>query len=55
MFAEGEWKTKKNGAEYRRHWRKVHLGIDASTLEILAIEVTDSGIGDAPVLPTLLD
>jgi len=33
----------------------VHLGIDASTLEIRAIEVTDNSIGDAPVLPTLLD
>jgi len=33
----------------------VHLGIDASTLEIRAIEVTDNSIGDAPVPPTLLD
>ena len=32
MLGEGEWKTKKHGAEYRRQWRKVHLGIDASTL-----------------------
>ena len=38
MLGEGEWKTKKHGAEYRRQWRKVHLGIDASTLEIRAME-----------------
>jgi hypothetical protein len=25
MLGEGEWKTKKHGADYRRHWRKVHL------------------------------
>lgn len=50
-----EWKTKKHGAEYRRQWRKVHLGIDASTLEIRAMEVTDNSIGDALVLPALLD
>ncbi len=41
FLGEGEWKRKKHGAEYRRQWRKVHLGIDAQTLEIRAIEVTD--------------
>jgi hypothetical protein len=45
----------KHGADYRRQWRKVHLGIDATTLEIRAIEVTDNAIGDAPMLPCLLD
>ena len=55
MLGEGEWKTKKHGADYRRQWRKVHLGIDAITLEIRAIEVTDNGTGDAPMLPCLLD
>jgi hypothetical protein len=54
MLGEGEWKTKKQGAEYRRQWRKVHLGIDAQTLEIRAIEVTDNSVGDAPMLPELL-
>jgi hypothetical protein len=54
MLGEGEWKTKKHGAEYRRQWRKVHLGIDAQTLEIRAIEVTDNRVGDAPMLPELL-
>jgi hypothetical protein len=55
MLGEGEWKTKKHGADYRRQWRKVHLGIDATTLEIRAIEVTDNATGDAPILPCLLD
>lgn len=54
MLGEGEWKTKKHGAEYRRQWRKVHIGIDAQTLEIRAIEVTSNNVGDAPVLPGLL-
>jgi hypothetical protein len=52
-LGEGEWKRKKHGAEYRRQWRKVHLGIDAQTLEIRAIEVTDNSVGDAPMLPEL--
>ena len=38
----------------RRQWRKVHLGIDANTLEIRAIEVSDNGVGDAQMLPELL-
>ncbi|GKT21016.1 hypothetical protein AVHM3334_03225 [Acidovorax sp. SUPP3334] len=42
FLGEGECKRKKHGAEYRRQWRKVHLGIDAKTLEIRAIEVTDT-------------
>jgi IS5 family transposase len=54
MMGEGEWKTRKHGASYRRQWRKVHLGIDARTLDIRAIEVTTNAIGDAPTLPDLL-
>jgi hypothetical protein len=54
MLGEGEWKTKKHGADYRRQWRNVHLGIDAATLEIRAMEVTANSIGDAPMLPNLL-
>ena len=55
FLGEGEWKRKKHGAEYRRQWRKVHLGIDAHTLEIRAIEVTDNSVGDAPMLLELLE
>lgn len=54
FLGEGEWKRKKHGAEYRRQWRKVHLAIDAQTLEIRAIEVTSNDIGDAPMLGPLL-
>ncbi len=36
-------------------WRKIHIGIDAETLEIRAFEATRSSIGDAPVLPDLLN
>src|SRR5687767_1033114 len=34
---EGEWCTRKHGASRPRSWRKVHLGIDADTLEVRAI------------------
>ena len=48
----------------RRHearvWRKIHMrcprgGIDEQTLEIRAAEFTTSDVGDAPMLPELLD
>jgi hypothetical protein len=32
FLGEGEWKRKKHGPEYRRQWRKLHIGIDAKTL-----------------------
>lgn len=54
FLGEGECKRKKHGAEYRREWSKFHLGIDAQTLEISAIEVTSNAIGDAPMLLELV-
>jgi hypothetical protein len=52
---EGEWNARKHGGAKRRLWRKIHIGIDEETLEIRAIEVTSSNIGDPPMLPKLLD
>ena len=54
MTSEGEWKNRKHGASYCRQWRKVHLAIDAETLDVRVIEVTTNAIGDAPILPNLL-
>ncbi|RAP37250.1 IS5 family transposase, partial [Rhodovulum viride] len=51
---EGEWHRRKHGASKRRAWRKIHIGIDEETLEIRAVEVTSSNVGDAPMLPKLL-
>ena len=51
---EGEWNARKHGGSKRRLWRKIHIGIDEQTLEIRAIEVTSSSIGDSPMLPGLL-
>ena len=51
---EGEWNARKHGGAERRVWRKVHLAIDEETLEVRAVEVTSSDVGDAPMLPELL-
>ncbi len=47
--------ARKHGRPKRRVWRKFHLGINEETLEVRAVEVTRSHIGDAPVLPGLLN
>ena len=52
---EGEWNARKHGGAKRRVWRKIHIGIDEQTLEIRAAEFTTSDVGDAPMLPELLD
>jgi hypothetical protein len=52
---EGEWNARKHGGSKRRLWRKIHIGIDEEALEIRAIEATSSRIGDALVLPDLLN
>lgn len=52
---EGEWNARKHGGSKRRIWRKLHIGIDEETLEVRAVEVTTSNVGDAPMLPELLD
>lgn len=48
-------RRRKHGGSKRRVWCKIHLGIDEKTLEIRAAEFTTSDIGDAPMLPELLD
>jgi len=47
---EGEWNARKHGGRKRRLWRKIHTGIDEETLEVRAVEVTTSNVGDAPML-----
>ncbi len=54
VFGEGEWKTKKHGAEKRRTWRKLHLAVDTDNHHIVSAVVSLVSIGDAEVLPTLL-
>jgi len=50
----GEWKRKKHQPEYRRQWRKLHIGIDAETLQIRAVQLTTNNVSDSQVLGHLL-
>ena len=54
FLGESEGKCKKHGPERHRQWRKLHIGIDAQTLQIRAICVTSSNASDAAVIPDLL-
>lgn len=55
VYGEGEWKTRQHGISKRRTWRKLHLGVDEATGEILAAVVTSNGVHDGEVLNELLD
>ena len=55
VFGEGEWKVRQHGYTYRRTWRKVHLGIDEASGEIVAAVVTTNNYSDSQLLPDLLE
>ena len=42
----GEWLVEKHGAKTRRSWRKLHLGVDAGTGRIEAVELTGNETDD---------
>ncbi len=55
VYGEGEWKTRQHGVSKRRTWRKLHLGVDEETGEILMAVVSTNDISDGEVLPDILD
>jgi transposase len=55
VYGEGEWLDQKHGIRSRRRWRKLHLGIDAVTHDIVASKLTPDDVGDVSEMPALLD
>ena len=55
VYGEGEWQVNTHGKTRRRVWRKIHLGLDEATGDLVACEVTDSGTHDTEELPEILD
>jgi hypothetical protein len=51
----GEWLVEKHGTSRRRSWRKLHIGVDADSGEILAVAVTRKEIDDGAVVDALLE
>lgn len=55
VYGEGEWKVRKHGWSKHRTWRKLHIGIDGVTQEIIAEELTENNIDDADVIEDVLN
>src|SRR5580698_8384321 len=51
----GEWLVEKHGTSRRRSWRKLHIGVDAASGEIVAVALTRKDIDDAAMADALLD
>ena len=56
IFGEGEWLEEKHKTKRkRRSWRKLHLGLDLNSGEIICSELTTQDVGDPTALPDMLD
>jgi hypothetical protein len=53
ISGEGEWKVKKHGAEGRRKWIKLHLGIDYATKMIVSSATSSPDAHDGKYLKRL--
>ncbi|MCW2239565.1 IS5 family transposase [Azospirillum canadense] len=51
----GEWVVEKHGSKKRRSWRKFHVGGDATTGQIVAMERTSPDVDDASQVAALLE
>jgi IS5 family transposase len=54
VFGEGEWKVRTHGAGKRRTWRKLHIGLDVNSREIVAVETTESNVHDSHVIGQMI-
>ena len=54
LYGEGEWKVKKHGADKRRTWLKLHLGINEANHDIEAVVLTSNNVHDSETLPGML-
>src|SRR4051812_20959515 len=55
LCGPGEWLVEKHGTKARRSWRKLHLGVDADTGQIVAATLTTHDVDDGSQVDPLLD
>ncbi len=55
VLGEGEWKRLKHGESRCQVWKKLHVALDAESLDIVALDVTDSVRLDGNYLPGLIE
>jgi Transposase DDE domain len=54
LCGAGEWLREKHGSKMRRSWRKLHLGVDAETGQIVASALTSKDADDGAQTGALL-
>ena len=54
VYGEGEWKVRQHGWTKRRTWRKLHVGVNEATGEVVAQTLTSHRIDDASQVVPLL-
>ena len=56
IFGEGEWLEEKHKKKQKRKsWRKLHLGLDLVSGDIVCSDLTTEDVGDPTALPNLFD
>ncbi len=55
LCGAGEWLVEKHGTKTRRSWRKLHIGLDADTGQIVAATLTRKEVDDGAEVGPLLD
>lgn len=55
IYGEGEWKVRKHGYSKHRTWRKLHIGGNPDTGEVLAVVLTENSISDDAVVQEMLE
>jgi hypothetical protein len=55
LCGPGEWLVEKHCTRTRRSWRKLHIGVDADTGQIIAAELTSNDVDDGSQVDPLLE
>ncbi len=55
LCGAGEWLQEKHGTKTRRSWRKLHIGLDAGSGQIVAASLTAKEVDDGAEVGPLLD
>jgi hypothetical protein len=55
LCGAGEWLLEKHCTKIRRSWRKLHVGVDAGTGQIVAAGLTTNDVDDASEVGPLLE
>ncbi|MGE3920274.1 MAG: transposase [Gammaproteobacteria bacterium] len=55
VFGKEEWKVRQHGDSKHRIWRKLDIGLEVESQEIVMMQLTDNHIGENELFNRLLD